>query len=174
MSRDCWRHTERTRVMKRPTKNRRRVRPRFTFDAHRSARSCDLASDSCECVRRVRACTRSRKGRFYVLFRRIRLTGRRPTAKQVLWFTRRHIFKASRGRDTAALNFRYAHAQATGCERQHVGTVVSVSGSRPFRHAVTSSKFHAVASTVSSFTRVQQISTSLINLKRFSRNLDKT
>lgn len=68
--------------------------------------------------------------------------------KQVLWFTRRHIFKASRGRDTAALNFRYAHAQATGCERQHVGTVVSVSGSRPFRHAVTSSKFHAIASTI--------------------------
>lgn len=53
-------------------------------------------------VRRVHALEKGQ-----VLFRRIRLTGRAG-----LWFTRRHIFKASRS-DMAALNFRYAHARET-------------------------------------------------------------
>lgn len=115
-------------------KGRRKI-DRISLSTPTEARDLAIASDSCECVRRVRARARERAGSAFC-FGGFGLPAAGLMVKQVLWFTRWHIFKASRGRDTAALNFRYAHALATGCERQHVGAVVSVSGSRLFRHAV--------------------------------------
>jgi len=95
-------------VVKKPTKNLSRM---TAFHFRRPPKR-EITSDSCSaCDACMRSCIRSRKGRFCVLFRRIRLTSRRLMVKRVLWFTWRHIFKTSRGRDTAALNFRYAHAR---------------------------------------------------------------
>jgi len=89
------------RVVKRPAKNRI-ANDHVSLSTPTEARDLAIASALARvratraCVRAcVRACISSRKGRFYVLFRRIRLTSRRLMVKQVLWFTRRHIFKAS-------------------------------------------------------------------------------
>lgn len=120
---------------------------RVSLSTPTEARDLAIASDSCECVRRVRvrACARERAGsafcfggfglpaaglwssRFYGLHDGIYL--KRPAA--VIWLlwtfvtpTRDRVRKTTRRRDR--VGFRKSF--------------------RPFRHAVKSSKFHAVAS----------------------------
>lgn len=114
---------------------------RFTFDAHRIARS----RAECVRVRTARARARERAGSAFC-FGGFGSARGLPVERQVyglfqaVCYGRRGIFKASsRDRDTVALNFRYAHARARNRKTSR-GTVASISGSC-FRHVVKLPKF---------------------------------
>lgn len=97
-----------------------RTPTRFTFDAHQIARDRErlLASTF---VWRVHALEKGQVLRFVSAdsVYRSQAYGREQVYGlfQAVCYRRRHIFKASRDRDIAALNFRYAHARANNRTR---------------------------------------------------------
>lgn len=115
-----------------------RTPTRFTFDAHRIARDRERLRASTY-VWRVHALEKGQVLRFVSadsVYRPQAYDGREQVYGlfQAICYRRRHIFKASRDRDIAALNFRYAHARASDRTRETSHNAgVSISGNPRFR-----------------------------------------
>lgn len=109
---------------------------------------------ACEYVRVARARARERAGSafcfggyggFYRSTHRLTVESQVYGLFQAVCYRRRHIFKASRDRDIAALNFTYAHARANNRTRRETShnAGVSISGNPRFQRVIKLSKFCA-------------------------------